>query len=148
LARLAWRIAWRGILLFFSLVLLALLARELQSVIVQLLLAVLLAASASPEVDRLTSSPQVQHRRWRPGRGPAAAAVFLAGVLLLVLGSVLMVATVAPDLSGLAASLPGYAVRFQRFLDDLVTGNPELASLGAPPGGGARPPLRVTATIC
>jgi predicted PurR-regulated permease PerM len=123
-----WRVVWRGILLCFALALLAWLARELTSVIVQLLLAVLLAAAATPVVDKLTISPEAQRWRWRPARAIVAVVVFLAAMLLLVLGAVVIVDTIAPDLTGLAANLPGYGVRVQRALDDLAAGNPELAS--------------------
>jgi predicted PurR-regulated permease PerM len=124
----AWRVVARGVLLFFAIVLLAILVHELQSVIVQLLLAVLLAAAASPLVDALTSPNQARSRRWRPARPLAAIVVFLAGVLLLVVLVLILAATVGPDLRSLALSLPDDLVRLQVALDDLATRNPELAN--------------------
>ena len=124
-----WRVVWRGIVLAVALVLLALLFRELQSVIVQLLLAVLLAAAATPLVDRISAAhADAEGLRWRPGRGLAAGLVFLGAVFLLGLVSVAIVAAVLPDLSGLAARVPEYATRVQVAIDDVVNGNPELAS--------------------
>ena len=58
-----WRVIWRGILLLFTLVLLVFLVRELRAVIVQLLLAILLAAAASRAVDAMTVSERAT--RWR-----------------------------------------------------------------------------------
>jgi hypothetical protein len=67
-----WRVVARGILLVFCLLLLVLRIRELQSVIVQLLLAILLAAAITPVVDRLTMARGSRRfkigRRKRPGR--------------------------------------------------------------------------------
>ena len=37
-------------------------------------------------------------------------------------------ATVAPDLTSLSASWPGYVARTQTAIDDLLAGNPELAA--------------------
>jgi predicted PurR-regulated permease PerM len=50
----AWRVVARGIVLVFALLVMALLVRELQTVIVQLILAILLATAITPLVDRLT----------------------------------------------------------------------------------------------
>jgi predicted PurR-regulated permease PerM len=122
----AWRVVLRGILLVFGLLLAVFLARELQSVIVQFLLAVLVAAAATPLVNVLTASKRPQ--RWRPGRGLAALVVFLAALVILVLGGLVVVATVAPDLSELSASGPLYAARAQTAIDTLLAGNPELAA--------------------
>jgi predicted PurR-regulated permease PerM len=124
----AWRVVLRGVLLVFGLLLAVFLARELQSVIVQLLLAVLVAAAATPLVNAVTVSERARRWRWRPGRGLAALVVFLAALVILVLGAVILVATVAPDLSGLSESLPAYVARVQATLDALLAGNPELAA--------------------
>jgi predicted PurR-regulated permease PerM len=109
-------------------ILLALLVRELRAVIVQLLLAVLLAAAATPMVNALTQSERALKWRWRPGRGLAALVVFLAAVVVLALGVLTIIATVAPDVNDLAARLPGYVGRLQLALDDVLARNPDLAS--------------------
>jgi predicted PurR-regulated permease PerM len=122
----AWRVLGRGIMLVAAIVLLVSLVRELQSVIVQFLLALLLAAAATPIVDALTSRERV--RGWRPGRGLAATVVFFGAVLLLILGGAAIAATVAPDLDGLAQSLPGYVRALEAAIGDLAARNPELST--------------------
>jgi putative permease len=124
----AWRVMLRSILLVFSILLAIFLVGELQPVIVQLMLAVLLAAAATPMVNALTVSTPARRWRWRPARGLAALMVFLGALVVLVLGSVIVVVTVAPDLSAFATSLPGYVTRFQSTIDGLVEDNPQLAA--------------------
>ena len=102
-----WRIVLRGILVTFALIAVALLLGQLQAVIVQFTLAILLAAAANPLVDGLTVSGEARRRRFRIARGLAALLVFLAGLLLLFGGAVVIVATVGPDLRALAISAPG-----------------------------------------
>jgi predicted PurR-regulated permease PerM len=123
-----WRVSVRAIFLVAAIVALALLVSALRSVIVQLLMAVLFASAATPLVDGLTQSERALRWRWRPGRGLAALVVFLAAVVLVALGAVVVVGTVAPDANQLAASLPTYATRLQSAIDDLVENNPDLAS--------------------
>jgi predicted PurR-regulated permease PerM len=124
----AWRVVWRSILLVATLVLLSLLIYQLRSVIIQLLLAVLLAAAATPMVNALTRSERAPGRRWRPRRGLAALVLFLGAVVLLALGVLTIVATVTPDVNELATSLPGYAGRLQSAVDELVARDPDLAN--------------------
>ncbi len=125
----AWRILARGILLVFGLIILTLLLRELRPLVVQFLLAVLLAAAATPVVDGLTSQNSAGHRRWRPGRGLAAIAVFLAAVTLLVGAAVGIVVIVAADASSLATALPGYIAHVQDALIEAFGQHPELSGL-------------------
>jgi predicted PurR-regulated permease PerM len=120
----AWRVLLRGILLVFAVLFVLFLVRELRSVIVQLLLAVLLAAAATPLVNALTNST---NKRWRPPRAVAALIVFLGAIVVLIGGALFVVATVAPDLSALANSLPSYITRLQTSIDTLLAGNPQLA---------------------
>jgi predicted PurR-regulated permease PerM len=122
-----WRVVLRGILLVFALLLVLFVARELRSVIVQFLLALLVAAAATPLVNALTVAGRSERSRWRPGRGLAALVVFLAALLILVAGALLVVATVAPDLAGLSTSLPAYVARFQAAIDSLFVNDPALA---------------------
>jgi len=122
-----WRVVARGILLVFGLLLLVLLVRELQTVIVQLLLAILLAAAITPAVDRLTPTT-AGSRRSKIGRGVAAVAVSVVGALIVVLATVAVLSSAVPDLTILAKNLPGYATRVQAALEDLAAANPELAA--------------------
>jgi predicted PurR-regulated permease PerM len=124
----AWRVVVRGTLLALALVVLALLVVQLRSIIVQVLVAVLLAAAATPIVDALTESQRTRRWRWRPGRGLAAIVVFLAGALLLALGALAVTATVAPDVTGLADNLPDYAGQLEAAFTDLLARNPDIAS--------------------
>jgi predicted PurR-regulated permease PerM len=90
------------------------------------LLAVLLAAAATPIVNRLTTSERAQ--RWRPGRAVAASFVFLGAVVLLVLGAIAIAATIAPDLQGLVATVPDYVHGLQLFIEELSVRDPELSA--------------------
>jgi predicted PurR-regulated permease PerM len=124
----AWRVVMRAILLVFALMLLFALVRELRAVLLQLALAVLLAAAANPLVEGLTTSAHARQWRWRPNRGLATLLVFVGAALLLVLGGVVVMATVAPDLSALATSAPTYVARTETAIQDLLASNPELAA--------------------
>jgi predicted PurR-regulated permease PerM len=117
-----WRVVSRAILLVFVIIASALLLRELRDVVVQLLLAILLAAAATPIVDRATAP----RWPWSPSRGLAAIVVFVAALVLFLLGSVVIVATVSHDLISLATTLPVYATQVQRTIDEFVGRNPEL----------------------
>jgi len=124
----AWRVVLRGILVTFGLIAVGMLLGQLQSIIVQLALAVLLAAAANPLVDGLTLTPEAKRRRFRIARGLAALLVFLAGLLLLVGGAVLVASTVGPDLRALAIRAPTYITQAEAALEQLVAANPELAA--------------------
>src|ERR1051326_8993930 len=91
-----WRVVSRTILLVFVIIGSALLLRELRDVVVQLLLAILLAAAATPVVDRATAS----RWPWRLSRGVAAIVVFVAALAFLLLGWVVILGTVSHDLIG------------------------------------------------
>lgn len=129
-----WRVTSRSVLLVFCLLLLGALLWALRSVIVQLLIAILLAAAASPVVDQWTATPTQAapgvrtRRRFKPGRGLAALLVFLAAGLLLVLGGLIVLATVGPDLVGLANSVPAYVNNAEAFIQQQIENDPELAS--------------------
>ena len=124
----AWRVVLRGIGIVFAVLFVVLLVNELRGVLVQLALAVLLAAAANPIVEALTTSKRALSWRWRPARGLAALLVFLGALLLLVLGAGIVLATVAPDVAALAASSPAYMQRAETALQEALASNPELAS--------------------
>lgn len=54
--------------------------------------------------------------------------VFLAALVLFLLGWVVILATVSHDLIGLTTTLPVYATQAQRTIDEFVGLNPELAA--------------------
>jgi predicted PurR-regulated permease PerM len=124
----AWRVVMRGILLVFTLTLLTFLIAALQSILVQLALAILVAAATTPTIEALTTSERTLRWRWRPGRGLAALLVFIAAALILFLGAFVILATVGPDVSALATSLPSYVLRAETALQDLLASNPDLAA--------------------
>jgi len=124
----AWRVVLRGILLIFALVLLGMLLGQLQSVLVQLALAILLAAAANPLVDGLTLSPAARRTRFRIARGLAALLVFLAGLLLLIGGGLIIAVTVGPDLRALAVRAPDYVDQAETFVQALIDANPDVAA--------------------
>ena len=57
-------------------------------------------------------------------------------MLVLVLGAVVIVATVGPDLRALAGSLPEYAIRIQAAIDKKVEQGQEIALAEAPQPAG------------
>jgi predicted PurR-regulated permease PerM len=133
----AWRVVLRGALLVFGVLFVVFLARELRSVIVQLVLAIILAAAATPLVDALTVSDRARRWRWRPHRGLAAALVFVSAILLLVLAAVTVFRAVGPDVWRFATNLPRYVEQVQNAYNEFLAANPEVASRlstdGAPP---------------
>jgi predicted PurR-regulated permease PerM len=124
----AWRVLSRCVLLVFGLLLCVFLISQLRGVIVQLMLALLLAAAASPVVDWLTASRDTARWNWRPGRGLAALLVFLAALLVLFLGAFIVLATVGPDLAALANNLPTYFTRAEDFIELQLANNPDVAT--------------------
>lgn len=124
----AWRVLLRAIVLVFALLMLVFLFTQLRPVLVQLALAILLAAAANPVVEAMTTSRRALSWRWRPSRGLAALLVFLGALLALVLGAVIVVATVAPDVRGLATNAPTYIAQAERLLEDALANNPDLAN--------------------
>ena len=97
---------WRGIALVFIILLVVAVLRELRAVIVQLLLAILIASATTPVVDALTTSERARRWRWRPTRAMAALVVFVGAMIVVVLGAITIVATVTPDVSTLTVTLP------------------------------------------
>ncbi len=124
----AWRVVLRGIAVVFVLLLLVFLFRELRAVVIQVMLAVLLAAAANPLVETLTSANRLLGARLRLGRGLASLMVFLGALLVLVLGAAIVLATVAPDVSALAATGPLYVDRAEAMIRDALASNPDLSS--------------------
>jgi predicted PurR-regulated permease PerM len=123
----AWRVVLRGILVVFALLIAGWLTDKLSGVILQLALAVLVAAAANPVVEGLTTSKRALSWRWRPPRGLAALLVFVGALLALVLGMIIVLATIAPDVAALAANAPQYVATGEAMIQDQLARNPELA---------------------
>lgn len=122
----AWRIVVRGIFLVFGILFLVFLLRELRTVVIQMLFAVLLAAAASPIVDALTISEWARRSPLRLPRAMAAILVFLIVALLLLLALVIVVGAVAPDVRRLAMNLPRYLEQAESTLNGMLQ-DPALA---------------------
>jgi predicted PurR-regulated permease PerM len=115
----AWRVASRLVLLVFALLLLAWLAVQLRDILVQLLLAVILAAGMTPLVNALTEGERIQRWRWRP---PRALVVLLLYVLLLVLIALVGAVVLPPlvnEVEDLANRLPFYLQSIQGWIEEL-----------------------------
>jgi predicted PurR-regulated permease PerM len=124
----AWRVVLRGILVVFALLMAIALIGELRAVLVQLAIAILVAAAANPIVEGMTTSKRAATWRWRPPRGLAALLVFAGAVLALFLGIFVALATVAPDVAALAANAPQYLAAGEAMIQELLARNPDLAS--------------------
>jgi predicted PurR-regulated permease PerM len=122
----AWRVVARGIFLVVVLLLLLALIRELKGVLIQLLLAVLIAAALTPIVDSVSKIGESRRWRWRPSRGITAVAIFIVILLGLLGGVVALVSAVIPDLRQLAVNLPGYVQRAQSSINAFMAERPEL----------------------
>jgi predicted PurR-regulated permease PerM len=135
----AWRVVARSILLVFSVLFLVFLVRELKTVVVQLLFAILIAAAATPLIDALTISEPARRARFRPPRAVVTILVFLNVVLLLSLAAIAIASAVGPDVQRLAVNLPTYMLQAEYRINDLLR-NPEVQS--RLPGGMQIPQLQ------
>jgi predicted PurR-regulated permease PerM len=123
----AWRVLARGIVFAYSVIFVVFLVRELRAVVLLLLFAVILAAAATPLVDKMTAANQASGARVRLSRGVAAIFVFLTAVLTLILVAALVVGAVAPDLQRLATNSPQYVAQAQTAFNELLSRYPQLA---------------------
>lgn len=115
----AWRVTSRTVVLVLGLLFLVWLVVQLSAVVVQVLLAVILAAGMSPLVDRFTVSTKVRHWGWRPPRALVVALLYLVLIALLVGIGMLVIPPLARELRDLATRAPIYAASIQSWLDTL-----------------------------
>jgi predicted PurR-regulated permease PerM len=102
-----WGVAWRTVALLVVIVVGGWLAFALQAIVVQVLLATIIAAGISPLVDRLASPVGgAVSRGWRPPRAIAVLAIYgvILGVLILIV--TIVVPPAARDVGDLASRLP------------------------------------------
>lgn len=127
----AWRVAARTVLLVFALALTVWLVVRLQTVLVQLLLAVILAAGMAPLVNQLAAQPWVTIGRWswRPSRGLVVLVLYLALVLLVVMLGAVLVPPLVHEIEDLVGRLPGYASDLQAWLLTLPERYPFLPAI-------------------
>jgi predicted PurR-regulated permease PerM len=125
----AWKVATRTVLFIFTLLFLIWLLVRLREVVIQLLLAVIVAAGMTPLVDRIAQPRDlgIGGRTWTP---PRALVVLMLYLLLLatigVIGA-LVAPPVVDDIEDLISRLPDYAASFQAWLDTAPQQYPFLA---------------------
>lgn len=103
-----WGAAWRTVALVVAIVAGVWLAVALQAIVVQVLLATIIAAGMTPLVDRVASPEDARPRRgWRPPRAIAVLAIYAAMLGLLVLVITIVVPPAARDVRDLVPRLPG-----------------------------------------
>ncbi len=124
----AWRVAAKAVLFVFAILFLVWILIQLRPVVVQVLLAVIIAAGMSPLVDQLTTSPEAQRWRWRP---PRALVVLLVYVVLIGLISLVGAVVLPPlfhEVEELARRTPEYAADFQAWVETAPARYPWLPS--------------------
>jgi predicted PurR-regulated permease PerM len=122
----AWRVATRTVLFVFFLLLGIWLVVQLRSVVVQVILAVILAAGMAPLVDWFTVSEQSRRWRWRP---PRALVVLLLYVVLIALIGALGALVLPPllaEIEDLIRRIPTYVSSVEGWLLTLPTRYPFL----------------------
>ncbi|MBI3972812.1 MAG: AI-2E family transporter [Chloroflexi bacterium] len=129
----AWRVATRSILFTFGLVFAIWLAVRLEQVIIQALLAVILAAGMTPIVDRLAHPKPlgIGERMWTPPRALVVLVLYLLLLLVVSLVIAIVVPPVVEDFEDLVRRLPRYGDAFEAWLESLVTRFPFLQAIQA-----------------
>jgi predicted PurR-regulated permease PerM len=133
------RVLYRGALFAVALVILTVLAVTLRWVLIQLFVAMIIAAGMAPLVRLATDPEHARPWRWRPPRALVVLGIYLVLTLILViLGSVLLTAVVR-SANALAAQLPDFQAEIQSWLDSLTQAFPWLGGVDLPGslGGGA-----------
>ena len=129
----AWRIASRSVLFVFALLFLVWLAVQLQSVLVQVLLAVIVAAGMTPLVDRAARPYRLFGGRFgtlAPPRAAVVLAVYLVLIAAIVhIGSV-VIPPVVDDTEGLVRSIPSYVDDVEEWVLALPQRYPFLPTFG------------------
>lgn len=102
-----WGAAWRTVALVVAIVAGVWLAVALQAIVVQILLATIIASGMTPLVDRVASPADARPRHgWRPPRALAVLAIYAAMVGVLSLVVTIVVPPAARDVRDLAPKLP------------------------------------------
>src|SRR5205823_7520545 len=114
----------RTVFFLFGLVFLIWMLVQLRSVVVQVLLAVILAAGMTPLVDRFTAEEAVERWRWRPPRALVVLVFYLVLIALIVLVGLLVFPPVLVELEDLASRLPDYVASSQIWVQELSSRYP------------------------
>jgi predicted PurR-regulated permease PerM len=127
----AWRIASRTVLFVFALLFLVWLAVQLQSVLVQVLLAVIVAAGMTPLVDRAARPHRLFGRRTlTPPRAAVVLAVYLVLIAAIVLIGSVVIPPVVDDTEALVRSMPSYVDDVEEWVLALPQRYPFLPTFG------------------
>lgn len=127
----AWRVAVRTVLLICGLAFAVWLIVQLKGVVVQVLLATILAAGMTPLVDRLTvpRALGIGRRSWTPPRALVVLVLYLLLVLVVVSIGALVIPPAAADIEDLVRRLPAYARETQQWLTDAAERYPFLPAI-------------------
>jgi predicted PurR-regulated permease PerM len=115
----AWRVVTRGTLFVFGLLFFVWLSVQLRAVVVQVLLAVILAAGMTPLVDRCTTSAEARRWRWRPPRALVVLALYMVLIGLLVLVGSFVFPPLFHEVEELARNGPSYVTQVQNWIAEL-----------------------------
>jgi predicted PurR-regulated permease PerM len=132
----AWRAAARTVLFTFGLLCATWLVAQLKAVVIQVLLAVILAAGMTPLVDHLARRQWLGIGRWS-WTPPRALVVLLLYLLLLGaigLAGALLVPPLVAEVEDLVQRLPQFRTDFQAWVAALPQRYPFLPSLDLGPG--------------
>ena len=125
-----WGAAWRTVVLIAAIGAAGWLAFALQALVVQGLLATIVAAGMTPLVDRLASSEAGSGRRgWRPPRAIAVLAIYAAMIGVLSLVIAIVVPPAARDVRDLVPRLPAIGQRWVTTTITVLEGVPLLAGI-------------------
>ena len=125
-----WGAAWRTVALIVAIVAGVWLAAALQAIVVQVLLATIIAAGMTPLVDRLAAPEKPSaRRRWRPPRAIAVLTIYAAMLALLVIVITIVVPPAARDVRDLVPRLPGIGRAWVASTIALLEGVPLLAGV-------------------
>ena len=113
-----------------SLVAVALLAIFLKFVLVQLFVAIIIAAGMSPLVAAMTDPERTRGWRWRPPRALAVLLIYTLSLVLLAVVGAVLVRAMAAEGEALVVRLPQSADELQAWIDEQTRTNPLLQQLG------------------
>jgi predicted PurR-regulated permease PerM len=118
------RALYRGALCLLVIFLLALILHELIWVLMQLVVASIIAAAMTPIVDRLMRSGWMRRLGKQPPRGLVVLVAFLVAALLSIVFGFVVVRAIVQEIGMLLDTLPQYAEAFKTWLASVVAAYP------------------------
>jgi predicted PurR-regulated permease PerM len=116
----AWRVTSRTVLLIVAVASLVWLGAQLQKVLVQLTMAIILAAGMAPIVSGIERLAERRQWRFKPPRALVVLVLYLIGFVIFVAAGAAIARTVALEVSDLIRRLPGYFDRLVAWFNGLV----------------------------